>query len=213
MATSVEGSSSGKDLRGLSSLDETNVEKSILRRGLATVGEIEACKNHRSKLATKDKRSSPSLLEVMVDAKVLTRSQVIRLLQEKGEGTRKLEIPGYQILEKLGNAMTGDYVFPSPRGRKPLSHVSLAKVMRRLQIDGATVHGFRSAFRDWAGNETHFPREVAEAALAHVIGDKAEQAYRRGDALEKRRALMEAWAGYCEPKQGGNIVPIKRRGA
>jgi integrase len=118
-----------------------------------------------------------------------------------------------EILEKLGNAMTGDYVFPSPRGRKPLSHVSMAKVMRRLQIDGATVHGFRSAFRDWAGNETHFPREVAEAALAHVIGDKAEQAYRRGDALEKRRALMEAWAGYCEPKQGGNIVPIKRRGA
>ena len=54
-----------------------------------------------------------------------------------------------------------------------------------------TVHGFRSAFRDWAGNETHFAREVAEAALAHVIGDKAEQAYRRGDALEKRRALME----------------------
>jgi hypothetical protein len=60
-------------------------------------------------------------------------------------------------------------------------------VMHRLQIDGATVHGFRSAFRDWAGNETHFPREIAEAALAHTIGDKAEQAYRRGDALEKRR--------------------------
>ena len=106
----------------------------------------------------------------------------------------------------------GHYVFPSPRGRKSLSHVSMAKVMRRLQIDGATVHGFRSAFRDWAGNETHFPREVAEAALAHVIGDKAEQAYRRGDALEKRRALMEAWAGYCELKDIGNIVPIKGRG-
>ena len=63
-----------------------------------------------------------------------------------------------------------------------------------------TVHGFRSAFRDWAGNETHFPREVAEAALAHVIGDAAERAYRRayrrGDALEKRRTLMEAWAHF-----------------
>jgi integrase len=89
----------------------------------------------------------------------------------------------------------------------------MAKVMRRLQIDGPTVHGFRSAFRDWAGNETHFPREVAEAALAHVIGDKAEQAYRRGDALEKRRALMEAWAGYCEPKPRSNVVPLSKRGA
>src|SRR5208283_4817074 len=92
-----------------SSLDETNLEKSILRRGLATVGEIEACKNHRSKLATKEKQSSPSLLEVMVDAKVLTRSQMIRLLQEKGEGAgaRKLEIPGYQIMERLGRGSMG----------------------------------------------------------------------------------------------------------
>jgi integrase len=84
----------------------------------------------------------------------------------------------------------------------------MAKVMHRLQIDGATVHSFRSAFRDWAGNETNFPREIAEAALAHVIGDKAEQAYRRGDALEKRRALMEAWANYCEPTLGSNVVPM-----
>ncbi len=107
MATSVEGSSSGKDLKSLSSLDETSLEKSILRRGLATAGEIEACKNHRSKLAAKNKPSSPSLLEVMVDAKVLTRSQMIRLLQEKGEGTRKLEIPGYQIMERLGRGSMG----------------------------------------------------------------------------------------------------------
>ena len=114
------------------------------------------------------------------------------------------------ILGKLGDAKTSDYVFPSPRGRMPLSHVSMAKVMHRLQIDGATVHGFRSAFRDWAGNETHFPREVAEAALAHVIGDKAEQAYRRGDALEKRRTLMEAWANFCEPKAGSNVLSMTR---
>ena len=72
-----------------------------------------------------------------------------------------------------------------------------------------TSHGFRSAFRDWAGNETHFPRELAEAALAHVIGDKAEAAYRRGDALEKRRAMMEAWAAWCEPRTISNIIPLK----
>src|SRR5208282_4052985 len=117
MATSVEGNSSGKDLRGLSSLDDSNLEKSILRRGLATAGEIEACKNHRSKVAAEDKLSSPSLLEVMVGAKVLTRSQMIRLLQEKGEGTRKLEIPGYQIMERLGRARWG----PSTRRSRSAS--------------------------------------------------------------------------------------------
>ena len=69
--------------------------------------------------------------------------------------------------------------------------------MRRMELDNYTVHGMRSAFRDWAGEETNFPREVAEAALAHVVGDAAEQAYRRGDALEKRRKLMNAWASYC----------------
>jgi serine/threonine-protein kinase len=108
MPTSVDDNPSGKDLRGLSSLDEANLEKSILRRGLATPGEIEACKAHRDKLAAKKKESSPNLLEIMVDAKVLTRSQVMRLLQERGsEGGRKLEIPGYQIMERLGRGSMG----------------------------------------------------------------------------------------------------------
>jgi integrase len=87
----------------------------------------------------------------------------------------------------------------------------MAKVMHRLQIDGTTVHGFRSAFRDWCGESTSFPRELAEAALAHVAGDATERAYRRGDALEKRSTLMEAWAGFCEPKAAGNIIPMKRQ--
>jgi integrase len=117
------------------------------------------------------------------------------------------------ILEKLFESRTGDFVFPSPRGQQPLSHVAMAKVMRRLEVEQATVHGFRSAFRDWTGNETQSPREVAEAALAHVVGDKAEQAYRRGDALEKRRALMDAWANFIEPRSGSNVVPMVKRGA
>jgi len=116
------------------------------------------------------------------------------------------------ILKKLADARSGELVFQSPRGGM-LSHVAMAKVLRRLGIDGSTVHGFRSAFRDWAGNETHFAREIAEAALAHVVGDKAEQAYRRGDALEKRRALMEAWATWCEPRDGSNVVVLKERKA
>ena len=114
------------------------------------------------------------------------------------------------ILERLSEALTGDFVFPSPRGNK-LSHPVMGKVMSRLGVDGVTVHGFRSAFRDWAGNETHFPREIAEAALAHTVGDKAEQAYRRGDALEKRRDLMAAWAAWCEPK-ADNILKFKQSG-
>jgi integrase len=84
-------------------------------------------------------------------------------------------------------------------------------VLRRMKIENATVHGFRSSFRDWAGNVSSFPREVVETALAHVIGDKAEQAYRRSDALEKRRKLMEAWASFCEPKKVGNVVPMNGR--
>ena len=78
-----------------------------------------------------------------------------------------------------------------------------------MSVEGATVHGFRSAFRDWCGNETHFPREIAEAALAHTVGSAVEQAYRRSDALEKRRELMAAWAAYCEPKGGSNVIPLR----
>jgi len=74
----------------------------------------------------------------------------------------------------------------------------------------ATVHGFRSSFRDWAGNETHFPREVVETALAHAIGGEVERAYRRSDALEKRRKLMEAWAGYCQSGRPAKVIPMRR---
>jgi hypothetical protein len=79
------------------------------------------------------------------------------------------------------------------------------------KIEDATVYGFRSSFRDWAGNVSNFPREIAETAPAHVIGDKAEQAYRRGDALEKHRKLMEAWAAYCEPQASANVVQLRKQ--
>jgi integrase len=75
--------------------------------------------------------------------------------------------------------------------------MSMEMILRRMNVEDATMHGFRSSFRDWVGNETDFQRELAEAALAHVVGDAVEQAYRRGDALEKRRAMMDAWARYC----------------
>jgi integrase len=114
------------------------------------------------------------------------------------------------ILEALAAAKTGEYVFPGQRLGKPLSSMAMEMVLRRTKVHGMTVHGFRSSFRDWCGEVSTFPRELAEAALAHVAGDQTERAYRRGDALEKRRALMEAWAAYCEPKVG-NVVSIARR--
>ena len=89
--------------------------------------------------------------------------------------------------------------------------MAMEMVLRRMNIQDATVHGFRSSFRDWAGNVSNFPREITETALAHVIGDKAEQAYRRSDALEKRCNLMEAWAAYCEPNNSNNIVQLANR--
>ena len=91
--------------------------------------------------------------------------------------------------------------------------MSMEMILRRMKVEDATMHGFRSSFRDWVGNETQFAREVAEAALAHVVGDAAEQAYRRGDALEKRRELMEAWAEYCEGKTKNVALASKRRPA
>ena len=100
------------------------------------------------------------------------------------------------ILRKLEKSKRGEFVFAGHAPGKPLSNMAMDMVLRRMGVD-VTVHGFRSSFRDWAGNETPSPREVVETALAHVIGDKAEQAYRRSDALEKRRKLMEAWASYC----------------
>jgi integrase len=80
---------------------------------------------------------------------------------------------------------------------RPVTDVSLSKVIRRHTTLPATTHGFRSSFRDFAGDCTDFPREVAEQALAHTVGSEVEAAYRRGTALEKRRALMKAWADYC----------------
>lgn len=83
-------------------------------------------------------------------------------------------------------------------GEKPfgMSNMAMENLLRRMDRDDFTVHGFRSSFRDWVGEETDFAREIAEAALAHQVGNAVERAYRRGDALSKRRDLMEAWKAY-----------------
>jgi integrase len=87
----------------------------------------------------------------------------------------------------------GDLIFAA--GGKGLSNMSLLMCLRRMKVD-VTTHGFRSTFRDWCGDEAGFPRELAEAALAHTLTSKAERAYRRGTAVERRRAMMESWANF-----------------
>ncbi|HEX9167746.1 MAG TPA: hypothetical protein VF886_02295 [Roseiarcus sp.] len=89
-----------------------------------------------------------------------------------------------------------------------MSVMALTMAMRRLGAGSFTVHGFRSALRDWAGDETQFSREVAEAALAHAVGDETERAYRRGDALMKRRELMIAWADWLDVKDEGEAAKV-----
>ena len=110
-----------------------------------------------------------------------------------------------RVLERLPRIKGEHRVFP-------VNSTAMASLLRRLGVN-CTVHGFRSSIRDWCGEETHFPREVAEAALAHAVGDEVERAYRRGDALEKRRKLMDAWASFCErPEATGEVIPLKRGG-
>ncbi len=101
------------------------------------------------------------------------------------------------LLRRLPRFDDTTLLFPGTRGQQ-LSDMTMTAVMRRMKVD-AVPHGFRSTFRDWAGEKTHYPRELAEQALAHTLESKVEAAYRRGDALEKRRQMMEEWAGFVGP--------------
>ncbi len=119
-----------------------------------------------------------------------------------------LSDPAIALLKALPRFHDCPYVFPSPRG-KAFSDMSLSAVMRRMKVD-AVPHGLRSTFRDWASERTNYPRDVAEMALAHTIGDKVEAAYRRGDLLAKRTRMMEEWARFLNTPVGAGVVtPIR----
>jgi len=102
-----------------------------------------------------------------------------------------------EILRELHARRESAYVFPGARGDKPLSGASLSKMLDLMNRGQFTLHGFRSSARTWAAERTTFTREICEAALAHVVGNKTEAAYQRGDLFDKRRRLMDAWADYC----------------
>lgn len=120
-----------------------------------------------------------------------------------------LSTASVDLLCSLPRVAGVNLVFTASKG-KPLSDMTLTSVLRRMKLD-VTVHGFRSTFRQWAGEQTNFPREVCEHALAHQLPDKVEAAYQRGDLFVKREKLMAAWADFCsKPSTAGEVVPIRR---
>jgi integrase len=132
----------------------------------------------------------------------------------KGEKEHRVALTdaAVAILEALPRR--GDYVFAGQRAGQPLSNMAMNMMLRRMKRDDLTVHGFRSTFRDWVAEQTSFPSEVAEMALAHAVGDKVEAAYRRGDLFDKRRLLAEAWAQFCDSSpDSGNIRHLHRESA
>lgn len=120
-----------------------------------------------------------------------------------------LSVPLLKMLRALPRK--GVYLFPSPRGKKPITTAAQMALLDTLRPE-IDAHGFRSSFSDWAGDTTNHPRDVVEMALAHTIKNAVEAAYRRGDAFEKRTRLMADWARYCDtPPKSATVTPIRKR--
>lgn len=148
-------------------------------------------------------------------------------MKAKREHRVPLPEAAVKLLQSLPRLDDSPYVFPSSKPRTPLSDMTLTATIRRMNEartakgeapwcdarsgDTITVHGFRSTFRDWAAERTNYPRECAEMALAHTVGNAVEAAYRRGDLFDKRRRMMNDWAKYCGtlPVRAGVVVPMK----
>ena len=127
----------------------------------------------------------------------------------KSKREHRVPLPG-QAIALLENLPSKEgWLFPSIQYGKHISNMAMLNMLKRdMKHPSLTVHGFRSSFRDWCAEQTNYPRELAESALAHVLTDKTEAAYRRGDMLEKRRLLMQSWADYCDRVQASNVVAI-----
>lgn len=118
------------------------------------------------------------------------------------------------VLETMEEVREADFVFAGARSGRPLSDMALLMLIRRMEYEDVTSHGFRSTFRDWAAETTNYPNHVVEMALAHAIGDKVEAAYRRGDLFERRRRLLDDWAKFCAKAQArdtSKVVAIRQR--
>lgn len=137
---------------------------------------------------------------------------------ERMKGSKEHRVPlsaaSKAVLQKMQDVAVSNYVFPGGKRNRPLSNMAFLQLLKRMKRGDLTGHGFRSTFRDWVAERTNYPNEVAEMALAHVVGDKVEAAYRRGDMLDKRQKLMDAWAEYCsnlEGVGGASVVSINAK--
>lgn len=129
----------------------------------------------------------------------------------KGPHRVPLSPRAVELLRDLSRGKTGEFVFPGLKPGKHLSNGAFLAVLERMGRGDITAHGFRSTFRDWAAEQTNYPRDVAEMALAHAIGDKVEAAYRRGDLFAKRARMMADWAKHCDTvAKAGNVVAIRK---
>ena len=135
---------------------------------------------------------------------------------ERMKGGREHRIPlcdrALAIIEDMKAIKHGKFIFPGARRGRPLSNMALLTVLRRMGRGDLTTHGFRATFKTWATERTNFQREICEVALAHDVGDKTEQAYQRGDLLDKRRRLMIAWGAYFESKpavKASNVTALR----
>lgn len=152
-------------------------------------------------------RTSEALIAVWSEVDLETKVWTIPANRMKGKKEHRVPLNDRAmiILNQMtlyrAEGVSGAYVFPGSRIGRPMSNMAFLMLLRRLNRSDLTAHGFRSTFRDWAGEMTDTPREIAEAALAHSVGNAVESAYRRGDALDKRRVLMAAWAEFCEPEK------------
>jgi integrase len=130
------------------------------------------------------------------------------------KGRREHRVPlsarAFAIVQAMHEARTDNLVSPGQNPGKPRTAMTLARVLQQMGVEGATVHGFRSSFRDWAAECTHYPNHVVEMALAHAIGNQVEADYRRGDLFDKRRQLMDAWADYCATAEEHKVIAFAR---
>lgn len=140
---------------------------------------------------------------------ILDELWVIPALRMKAKKEHRVPLCGRSVeILSIAKALTEGKPYIFSKHERPLSNMSLSAVLKRMCVD-VTVHGFRSVFRDWVAEETEFSPEVAEMALAHTIPNKVEAAYRRGDLLERRRRLMEAWEAYCLSDPPTNVLPLQ----
>ena len=181
-------------------------DNSVPARGLEFIG-LTAARSGEVRFATWD--------EIDVDARTWTVPW--RRTKTGAKTKRNHVVPlsdrAMALLAEMSETRVSDYIFPGRGDNQPLGEMAFFDLLRRRIKVAASTHGLRSSFRDWCGDATHYPRELAEQALNHKVGDSTELAYRRGSAVEKRRSLMAAWAAFCTPPddETGNVLPFTRQ--